>query len=142
VGVHLRKRFTEGEVVETLERYLSGEIGIKESLLLLKLKRSQFFKILGIYRTEGKAILSGEKIKPSRKLSEETEQKILKELAEEKQLIDDKDNPIRFYNYSYVKSRLEEKYAVKVSLPSIIGRAKKTVIIKKGRPGNPTIEKC
>lgn len=132
VGSHLRKRFTEGEVVETLERYLSGEIGVEESLGLLKLKRRQFFKILKVYRVEGKAILAGKKTKPSRSLPKEIDQKILNELAEEKRLIEDKDNPIRFYNYSYIKSRLEEKYAMKVSLPSIIGRAKKRAIIRKG----------
>lgn len=141
MGVHLRNRFTEGEVAETLERYLSGEIGIKESLSLLKLKRSQFFKILKLYQTEGKAVLTGKKEKLSRKLPEETNQKILEELEEEKQLIDDKDNPIRFYNYSYIKSRLEEKHNIFVSLPSIIGRAKKRVIIKQELQGNHTIEK-
>ena len=99
-------------------------------------------RILKSYQTEGKAIFSGKKDKPSRKLSEEINQKILEELEEEKRLIDDKDNPIRFYNYSYINSRLEEKHAVKVSLPSIIGRAKKKAIIRKGWPGNHMIGKC
>jgi len=33
--------------------------------------------------------------------------------------------PINYYNYSYIKDLLEQKYNQKVSLPTIIDRAKK-----------------
>ncbi|GAG57689.1 unnamed protein product, partial [marine sediment metagenome] len=59
------------------------------------------------------------------KIGKEVENNILTELKTEKDLIEAKDNPIRGYNYSYIKDRLEEKYKNKVSLPTIIDRAKK-----------------
>ncbi|MCL4384881.1 MAG: hypothetical protein M1479_05100 [Actinobacteria bacterium] len=48
----------------------------------------------------------------------------MNELAIEKKLITDPNIPLRLYNYSYIKDRLEEVYKQKVSLPSIISRAK------------------
>jgi hypothetical protein len=36
-----------------------------------------------------------------------------------------KDVPIRYYNYSYIKDLLEQKYGQKVSLPTLIDRAKR-----------------
>jgi hypothetical protein len=44
----------------------------------------------------------------------------------------DKRNPVRFYNYSYLKEILEKKHKVHVSLPTIIRRAKKMGITNKG----------
>ena len=55
----------------------------------------------------------------------EIEKNIFKELGEEKKLIENKDMPIKFYNYSYIKDQLWNKYQQKVSLPTIINRAKK-----------------
>lgn len=49
----------------------------------------------------------------------------LKKIEIEKDLIKNKDIPIKHYNYSYVKDLLEQKYGQKVSLPTIIDRAKK-----------------
>jgi len=40
-------------------------------------------------------------------------------------LIKAKDVPIKYYNYSYIKDLLEQKYSQKVSLPTIIDRAKR-----------------
>jgi len=40
-------------------------------------------------------------------------------------LIKAKDVPIKYYNYSFIKDLLEQKYNQKVSLPTIIDRAKK-----------------
>lgn len=131
MGKHLKKRFTEQEVMTVLERYLSGEIGVSEVMGLLKIKRRQFFKILKTYRENGQAFnLGSPRSNPTHKIMPEASQKILEELAEEKRLIEDPNNPIRFYNYSYVRNRLKEKHGITVSLPSIITRAKKTVTTK------------
>ena len=60
------------------------------------------------------------------------EAKITQELKKETEIIRDKGNPVRFYNYSYVKEILEKKHKVQVSLPTIIDRAKQMGITKKG----------
>ena len=62
---------------------------------------------------------------PSRSLSPEIEKNILKELTIEKKIIQNKDIPLKSYNYSYIKNRLQTTYRQKVSLPTIIDRAKK-----------------
>lgn len=49
----------------------------------------------------------------------------LKKIEIVKDLIKNKDIPIKHYNYSYVKDLLEQKYGQKVSLPTIIDRAKR-----------------
>jgi len=53
------------------------------------------------------------------------EQNILKELRREKKLIKNPDIPIKSYNYSYIRDLLRSQYRQKVSLPTIIKRAKK-----------------
>lgn len=42
-----------------------------------------------------------------------------------KELIENKDIPNKYYNYSYIRDLLEQKYSQKVSLPTIINRAKR-----------------
>jgi hypothetical protein len=62
---------------------------------------------------------------PTRAISAAIEKNILKELSIEKKLIVDKQIPLHSYNYSYIKDRLETVYDQKVSVPTIIDRAKK-----------------
>ena len=61
----------------------------------------------------------------------------MQELKKETEIIRDKSNPVRFYNYSYVKEILEKKHKVHVSLPTIIDRAKKMGITNKGPLARP-----
>jgi len=61
---------------------------------------------------------------PTRTISKAIETNIIKELNTEKDLIKAKDVPIRCYNYSYIKDILENDYNQKVSLSTIINRAK------------------
>jgi hypothetical protein len=48
------------------------------------------------------------------------EDNILVELTKEKDLIDGLDNPLRGYNYSYIRDLVLEKYGNKVPTPTII----------------------
>jgi hypothetical protein len=60
-----------------------------------------------------------------RRIVKGIEKNIVKELRIEKRLIVNKDMPIKSYNYSYIKDQLYNKYQQKVSLPTIIDRAKR-----------------
>lgn len=60
-----------------------------------------------------------------RLISPEIEQNILKDLSIKKKIIQDKEIPLRSYNYHYIQQRLKEKYLQKVFLPTIINRAKR-----------------
>ena len=50
---------------------------------------------------------------------------MVKELKMKKDLIENKDIPIKYYNYSYIKDLLEQKYSQKISLPTVIDRVKR-----------------
>jgi len=64
-------------------------------------------------------------IRDSRKIDPDIEKNIVKALEIEKSLIENKEIPIRYYNYSYIKDLLKQKYNQRVSLPTIIDRAKR-----------------
>jgi hypothetical protein len=131
----LHKEFTDTQVKELLERYVKREIKIQYVLEILGIKRSRFFVLLKHYRKcpHGFSIQYGRKAK-TRKISESIEQNIVRELQIEKKLIQDKEIPLRQYNYSYIRDLLREKYHQKVSLSTIIDRAKKHDCYVKRKP--------
>ena len=138
MGKHLRKLFSEKEVKEIFERYLSREIGTEQALALLKIRRRQFFKLLKAYReSPGSFSLEYKRKTPPHKIDEKAEKKIASELRREARLIEDKTNPIKNYNYSFIRETLEQKHDVNVSLSTIIARAKKMGFIRKRSSGNP-----
>lgn len=143
MGKHIRKRFSENEVMALLERYLSGEIGAEEVQALLNIKRRQFFALLKKYRQGPQSFsLAFTRSTPTRQLPQSVEDKIAEALHKEYQLVTDKNNPIQRYNYSYVKTRLAEDQAVQVSLSTVIRRAQKKVFINRSFLVNTMIEKC
>jgi transposase len=142
MGKHLRKLFSVNEVKKVFERYLSQEIAVEHALAMLKIRRRQFFKLLKVYRERPDGFSLDYKRKaPPRKIDAKAEARIMRELKREAEIIGDKSNPVRFYNYSYLKEVLEEKHKVHVSLPTIIDRAKKMGITNKGLLQRPTIGK-
>jgi len=122
----LHKRFTSDQVKELLERYLKNEIERKYIQEILGIKRRRFFMLLKEYKENPQLFtIQYHRTTPSRSISPNIEQNILKELAIEKKLIEDKEIPLRSYNYSYIKNRLDNTYHQRVSLNTIIDRAKK-----------------
>jgi len=122
----IHKKFTENQVKDLLQRYLQNRIERKYIEMILGIKKSRFFVLLKQYRTnpEGFSIQYTRK-KKTRSIDPDIEKNIIKELKVEKNLIQDKNVPLKSYNYSYIKDRLETRYNQKVSLPTIIDRAKK-----------------
>ena len=83
-----------------------------------------FFRLLEEYKRDpGKFSINYTRRTP-RKISQDIENTIIKELKIDKGIIQDKTNPTDSYNYSYIKDQLENKYKQIVSLPTIIARAK------------------
>ena len=133
MGKHLRKLFSADQVKEVFRRYLTRQIGVDQASAMLKIRRRQFFKLLKLYRERPESFsLDYTRKAPPRKIDAKAEAKITQELKKEAKIIRDKSNPVRFYNYSYVKEILENKHKVHVSLPTIIDRAKKMGITNKG----------
>lgn len=118
----IHKKFSDEQVVAILENYLAKEISAKEAMAKLEVKRSQFFNLAYRYRNGAESFtIKHQGNDGNRRISEDMSSLILKELKKEKRLIDNKDMPIKFYNYSAVRDALGK---VSVSLPTIINLAK------------------
>ena len=138
MGKHLRKLFSADQVKEVFQRYLARQIGVDQASAMLKIRRRQFFKLLKVYRERPESFaLEYTRKTPPRTIDAKAEGKIIQELKREAEIIRDKRNPVRFYNYSYVKEILEKKHKVQVSLPTIIDWAKKMGITNKGLLARP-----
>ena len=85
----LHKKFVDGQVTSLLERYLSGEVEIVYILEVLGIGRSRFFELLKEYRNnpDGFSIAYARK-EATRRISEDTNGNIIKELTTEKRLIE------------------------------------------------------
>jgi len=70
----------------------------------------------------------------TRTIPQAVEDNIIKELRIEKDMIENIEIPLRYYNYSYIRNLLEERYNQKVSLSTIIDRAKKNDFYLKRNP--------
>ena len=122
----LHKRLTLEQVTAILEHYLAKEISLANALENLGVKKVRFFKLLQRYRADpdGFTIVPPRKTNRHRRLDGKLENIILAELKKEKQLIDNKAITIRHYNYTSVRDDIVKKHQVKVSVPTIISRAK------------------
>ena len=125
VMTQLHKRFTDSQVKELIERYLNKEVESTYIREILDIGKTRFFALVKNYRDNPKkfSIQYTREISHPR-LSQEIEKNIIKELNIEKKLIQDKNLPLKSYNYSYVRDQLEKEYHQKVSLTTIIKRAK------------------
>ena len=121
----IHKSFSDSQVKELMQRYLDKEIERKYIQEVLGIKKRRFFILLAKFR-EDPAGFSIRYIRETpHRISQAAEHTILKELKIDKTLIENKDVPLRRYNYSYVRDRLMKEHGHKVSLPTIIDRAKK-----------------
>jgi hypothetical protein len=122
----LHKRLSEEQVKVILESYLTREILLENALENLQIKRARFFRLLKRYQDspDSFTILPPKKTNAHSKVSADAEKFITEELTKEKELIVNKDIPIRFYNYSVVRDDIFNKHKIKVSVPTIITRAK------------------
>jgi hypothetical protein len=122
----IHKRFSNTQIKSLIESYQKKEIELSYILSILGIGRSRFFEILKSYRQNPAAFsIDYQREAINRKISNQVEDDILAELFVEKCLIEDKSNPIKYYNYSYIRDLLMDKYGHKVSLPTIIDRAKR-----------------
>ena len=122
----LHKRFSTEELKAFLKKYLTEKVKLMYILEILKITKRRFFQLLKMYRKDHDNFsIDYQRKKPTRRISTQIEKDIITELTIAKRLIEDKDMPITFYNYSYIKDELKRKYDQKVSLPTIINRAKR-----------------
>jgi len=128
----MHKRLSNEQVVAILENYLAREIKAGDARKNLDISKTHFFRMVKDYNENPDTFdIKHKGNSGNRKISESSKKKIIKELEKEKKLIDNKDMPIKNYNYSAIKEILEEKHGITVSLPTIINRAKENDFYKK-----------
>ena len=121
----LHKRFTSDQVKELLERYVKNEIERKYIQEILGIRKRRFFMLLKQYKQNPEHFAIQYQRTTRSRLSSDLEHNILNELSIEKKIIQDKEIPLKSYNYSYIKDRLRKTCHQKVSLTTIIRRAKR-----------------
>jgi hypothetical protein len=121
----LHKKFTDFQVKDLLTRYLKKKVEREEIQKVLDIKKTRFFALVKRLKDNPENFsVSYFRSIPTRTISKDIETNIIKELNTEKDLIQAKEVPIKCYNYSYIKDILEKEYYQKVSLSTIINRAK------------------
>jgi hypothetical protein len=121
---HLHKRFTDDQVKVLLNGYCQGLLGRSEVQEMLEIGKTRFFALLTEYRQDPEAFSVAYERHTAGRLPAAAEAAIERELLREKMIVEDKRLPISGYNYSALRDRLQ-KQGVKVSVPTIIDRAKR-----------------
>lgn len=121
----LHRSFRDQQVRSLLQSYINKEVELRYILDILKIGRSRFFALLKGYRQNPSQFsIAYKRAHKTRMISPEIERNILRQLRWEKRLIEDPDVPIHSYNYSYIRDLLWQKHRQKVSVPTIIKRAR------------------
>jgi hypothetical protein len=126
IMAQLHKNFTDHQVKDLLERYLNKQIERPYFQQILGIRKTRLFALIKKYHEDPStfSIQYGRKTKP-KTIPKAIEDNIIKEVQIKKTLIEDPQVPLRSYNYNYIKDCLVSEYHQKVSLPTIINRAKK-----------------
>ena len=105
----LHKKFSSNQIKSLIESYIRKEIELSYILSILGIGRSRFFEILKNYRQNSQTFsIEYARNCPNRKIPSEVEDDMLAELYIDKCMIQDKSNPIRCYNYSYIRDLLKD----------------------------------
>ena len=121
----IHNRLTIEQVKLILKANLAQEISSSVAREKLGLGKTRFFALLKQYRESPETFtIQNIKTNPTNKISSDLESIILEELQKEKALIQNKDIPIKSYNYSAIRDNILEASGKKVALTTIINRAK------------------
>ena len=104
---------------------MNQQVDRKHLQEVLGIGERRFFDLLKKYKENPQNFTIRYQRVSSPKISKELEKTIVKELRKEQKIIQNPEIPLRTYNYSYIRDLLTDKYKQKVSLPTIIDRAKK-----------------
>ncbi len=121
----LHKKFNDDQVKSLLERYLKKEIKRKYIQEILGIGKTRLFALLKEYQNNPRNFSVAYNRKSASKISKTTEKSITNLLKADKKMINNDSIPIWKYNYSYLRDCLAHDHNEKVSVTTIIKRAKK-----------------
>lgn len=119
----LHRRHNSDHVRSLFAAYKADLLSRDDIEEALGIGKTRFFALVKLYRQDPERFSLESPRTGHPRLSASTEDEIAKALRLEKSLIDDRDIPITFYNYSAIRDRLRKK-GIRVSVPTIIKRAK------------------
>jgi transposase len=122
---HIHTKFSNEQVKELMQKYLTKEIERKYIQEILGIGKSRFFEIIQAYRTSPEQFsVDYKRSGTTRSIAPEIKNNIIKELSIDKKLIQNKDVPLYRYNYSYIQKRLKKSYGQSVAVSTVIQHAK------------------
>lgn len=125
MATQIHTKFTNEQVKELMQKYVTKEIERKYLQEILGIGKSRFFELVQSYRNNPEAFsVEYKRSGQTRSIDPEIKNNIIKELAIDKKAIQNKDIPLYRYNYSYVQKRLERHYGQTAALSTIIQHAK------------------
>jgi hypothetical protein len=124
MGKQLHKKFVDEEVKSLLKKYINNQSTLEQVLQILAIKRRRFFELLSAYKNNPEGFSIQYKRTTPKRIRKHLGKIIIKQLETEKKMIENKDIPIKFYNYSYIKDQILKQHQEKVSVTTIIKRAK------------------
>ena len=105
----LHKRFSTEEVKMFMREYLKDKKKLPYILQILQISKRRFFQLVQEYRENPDEFsIDYQRKRPTRKIDAEIEKNIIKELKIEKELIEDEELPIQFYNCTLFLMRKQE----------------------------------
>jgi hypothetical protein len=134
----IHNRLSSDQVNLILEKYLNKEIKAKQARNYLELSKSRFYEILKQFKIEKEShSIEYKRTQSSNKITTSVEWHIIDELKIEKEkIIDNPNTPTNYYNYSYIKGLIKDKYWESVSLPTIVKKAKENWFYKEKKKSN------
>ena len=121
----LHKKFTDEQVKDLMQRYTNKELKREHIQQMLRIGKTRFFALVKDYRDNPQEFsIQYDRQAKTRGIDPAIEKNILKELKSTKALIDEKSMPVWSYNYNFIKKNLEANKKQKVSLQTIINKAK------------------
>jgi len=128
----LHRRFTDEQIRVLLQGYCRSVLSRAEVQGVLGMGKTRFFALLKRYRQDPEGFSVNYQRPTRARLSAVVEVEIERGLLRDKELVEDPRLPISGYNYSALRDRLARK-GIKVSLNTIISRAKRLVCYKPRR---------
>ncbi|MHB1600176.1 MAG: hypothetical protein ACYCUT_01155 [bacterium] len=139
----IHKRLTDDKVKSVLEMYLNGAVSREKTQELLGIKKTLFFDWFKRFKNDPDSFSVGyERNAPTNRIDRKAEDAVINELEKEHSYIANRDIPIRYYNYSYIKNLLEEEYGIVISVPTVIKIAKKKAIIFRSSKRSAMTGRC
>jgi hypothetical protein len=121
----LHKRFNDEQLKIILQWYLDKSLSLAEALERLQCKERRFYQLLKKYKENKKKFtIAYPKKKAHNKLTKKSEKIIKKELEKEKALINDKNIPLKYYNFSAVRDEAVKRIKGSISAQTVRNRAK------------------